>query len=125
MQSRRGIVAEGLHGESLIDGVLFESIRIEHLIETEEHHAGAQMKPIVPFEINAGTSSIRNINIRNVSWNGVGDAESFIKATSANDNVMNVELEHLLFNGNVAGSLSDINMHVDKYVTNKDKKINL
>ena len=98
-------------------------MRVEHLIPTQEHHAHSKVKPPVPLEINAATSSIANVVVRNVSWVGTGDAESVVAADVAGTaagriNVSNVVLERLSFDGQVAKDEGDAHLNVTGFVWN-------
>eukprot|EP01047_Picozoa_sp_COSAG01_P043233 COSAG01_NODE_3828_length_5655_cov_3.721742_6_plen_99_part_00 len=93
-------------------------MRVEHLIPTQEHHAHSKVKPPVPLEINAATSSIANVVVRNVSWAHVGNAESRVTGSSPLVNVSDVLLQHLVMDGRVAQDAHEAHIHIEAFASN-------
>ena len=98
--------------------VLFEDLRVERLIETQEHHIGAKLKPIMPLQIHAQSSSISGLIMRNISWHDVGAAASLVAGTSPQISVSDVKLEQLSFNGRLAHNTLEAHLQVEKYAYN-------
>ena len=118
VQARRGVVAENRHGGGLVSDVLFEDLRVERLIETQEHHLGAKVKPIIPLQIHAQTSSIHGLTLRNISWLHVGTAASLVAGTSPHVSVRDVKLEQLSFDGKLARNAHEAHVQVGEYAYN-------
>jgi hypothetical protein len=98
--------------------VLFADLRVERLIETQEHHAGAKVKPIIPLQIHAQTSSIHGLTMRNISWHRVGTAASLITGMSPHISVSDVTLGQLSFDGKLARNAQEAHVQVEEYAYN-------